>query len=175
MPEKIIAEMLQQAHAFIRDNRQRFNSIAVAKTNADEYLLSVELFCVPFSQCLCAENGVIFEALKKGQRITHIMCLEWENDLEPNLVIPCGSCLERLLLFGDGVNIAVLSEADTIDFFPINDIFPANWFSLATQSDSSGSISLTETSLDEETSEETEEEAEQENNPIETEEYSETT
>ena len=169
MPEKIITDMLQQAHAFIRDNRQRFNNIAVAKTNADEYLLSVELFCVPFSQCLCAENGVIFEALKKGQRITYIMCLEWENDLEPNLVIPCGSCLERLLLFGDGVNIAVLSEADTIDFFPINDIFPANWFSLATQSDSSGSISLTESPnpphKDEEASKET-----QENSSIETEE-----
>lgn len=136
MPKTIIQTMREQANIFIRDHRDQFDNLVIARTDADEYLLSIELFCVPLSQCLCAENGVMFETVKKGQRITHLMHVEWEDDRPPSLTIPCGACLERLLLFGDGVQIALETDDDQIDFFEIRDLFPANWFSLALQSES---------------------------------------
>lgn len=136
MSKTMIQTMREHADAFIRDHRNQFDNLVVARTDADEYLLSIELFCVPFSQCLCAENGVMFETLKKGQRITHIMHVEWEDDLPVSINIPCGACLERLLLFGDRVQVALLTDDDQVEFFEIRDLFPANWFSLALQNES---------------------------------------
>ena len=128
--------LYETALAFMEEHKEDFEGVAVAYTNENEVLTSVELFCVPFSACLCAEVGTIFEAIKKKQRITHILCLQWDNEEETSeIAAPCGSCLDRLLKYGDGVKIALDIGNNEIDFFEIADLLPANWYSMAKEND----------------------------------------
>ena len=131
MAEQIMESMKQIAQTFITEHYPDFDGVAVARLDNGEYVTSTELFSVQFNNCLCAEVGVMFEATNRQQNITHILCLDkYDEESEPEISIPCGTCLERLLHWGDDVRIAADTEGGEADFFAIRDLFPANWLTL---------------------------------------------
>lgn len=132
MTGKIIDSMKNIAETFINENYPDFDSVAVARLGNGEYVTSTELFNVQFTNCLCPEVGTMFEATNRQQNITHVLCMDkYDEDSGIEISIPCGTCLERLLHWGDDVQIAVATDDGGVDFFAIHELFPANWLTLA--------------------------------------------
>lgn len=131
MTGTIIDSMKHIAETFIAEHYPDFDSVAVARLDNGEYVTSTELFNVQFNNCLCPEVGTMFEATNRQQSITHLLCMDkYDEESEAEISIPCGTCLERLLHWGDGVEIAVATDDGGADFFTIKDLFPANWLTL---------------------------------------------
>ncbi len=62
---------------------------------------------------LCHETGAILEALKLGKRITASVCVFRETETKQILILtPCGICQERLMPFGDNLEVAVPKKSD---------------------------------------------------------------
>lgn len=132
MKSEIIFTMNDIAESYIAERYPEIDNVAVARLANGEHVSSTELFNVQFNNCLCPEVGVMFEASNRQQAITHVLCMDkYDAESDSEITIPCGTCLERLLHWGDDVQIAVATDDGEIDFFAIKELFPANWLTLA--------------------------------------------
>lgn len=101
---------------------------AVVRTENDSYFSSVSIETANAAASLCIETGAICEAHKYNERVTHCLCvIRNDENSEFKVLTPCGICQERLLFWGDDVQVAVTTEDNELLFVPLNELQPYHW------------------------------------------------
>lgn len=105
-----------------------WGGVAVVRTSADHYYLSVALENANLSTSLCIEVGAMCEAYKFGEKITHCLCVVRDDETAPFKVLsPCGICQERLRYWGDDVRVGVTVPDGELLFVPLSQMQPYHW------------------------------------------------
>ena len=65
------------------------------------------------SASLCHETGAICDAYKENKRITASVCISRDDEGIVHILTPCGVCQERLMFWGDTVEVAVPKGNDS--------------------------------------------------------------
>lgn len=77
---------------------------------------------------LCMEVGACLEAHKFNQTVTHSLCMYRENETSPFVILsPCGICQERLLHWGESVQVAISNEHNELIFIDLGSLMPHHW------------------------------------------------
>ena len=101
---------------------------AVVRTENDSYFSSVSIETANAAASLCIETGAICEAHKYNERVTHCICvIRNDEESEFKVLTPCGICQERLIFWGDDVQVAVTTEDNELLFVPLNELQPYHW------------------------------------------------
>ncbi len=91
---------------------QSWAGVAAMYTDQGTILLSTAPQCVNESVSLCHETGAICEAHKLNEKVTASVCISRDDLGRIVILTPCGVCQERLLYWGDAVEVAVPVEED---------------------------------------------------------------
>ena len=101
---------------------------AIMYTEDNCFLISVALENANASAGLCMETGAMCEAQKYNKKITHSLCVVRDDEKSSFKVLtPCGICQERLLYWGDMVQVGVTTKEGIIKFMPLKKINPYSW------------------------------------------------
>jgi len=65
------------------------------------------------SVSLCHETGAICEAYKLGAQITASVCVSRDEEGQFHILTPCGVCQERLMTWGNEVEVAIPKDSDS--------------------------------------------------------------
>ena len=79
---------------------------------------------------LCAEVGPICEANTLGKRIVASVCVARDTPTSPIVILsPCGVCQERLMYWGQDIEVAVPEPNDPTRWLPVRlaDVQPYYW------------------------------------------------
>lgn len=77
---------------------------------------------------LCMEVGAILEANKLNVAITHSLCIFRENENSNYVILsPCGICQERLIHWGNNVQVAITNTQNKLVFKPLKVLMPHHW------------------------------------------------
>lgn len=77
---------------------------------------------------LCMEVGACLEAHKLNQTVTHSLCMYRENETSIFVILsPCGICQERLLHWGESVQVAISNEHNELIFKDLGSLMPHHW------------------------------------------------
>lgn len=100
----------------------------VVHTANGNYYTSVAIDTANASATLCIETGAILEAHKYNEKVTHCMCLVRDDEnAEFKVLSPCGICQERLRYWGEDVQVAVVTEDDSLLFVELKELQPYHW------------------------------------------------
>ncbi len=89
-----------------------FAGAAAMYTACGDILISTAPDAVNASVELCHETGAICEAFKVDKKITASVCVSRDHGVY-HILTPCGVCQERLMVWGDEVEVAVPMENDS--------------------------------------------------------------
>jgi len=115
---KLDFKLVEAAKDFIRE---RFPSdgwagAAAMYTEDSQILISTSPEVVNASVELCHEVGAICEAYKLSKKITATVCVSRDDKGLFQILTPCGVCQERLMVYGDEVEVAVPKDNDSTDW-----------------------------------------------------------
>jgi cytidine deaminase len=81
------------------------------------------------SVSLCHETGAICEAYKLGLQITASVCVSRDERGQFHILTPCGVCQERLMTWGDEVEVAVPKDSDSTiwEMRRLSEVQPFYW------------------------------------------------
>ncbi len=65
------------------------------------------------SVSLCHEVGAICEAYRENAKITATVCVSRDDQKNYHILTPCGVCQERLMTWGEQVEVAVPNARDS--------------------------------------------------------------
>lgn len=100
----------------------------VVHTANGNYYTSVAIDTANASAALCIETGAMLEAHKYNEKITHCMCLVRDDENSKFKVLsPCGICQERLRYWGEDVQVAVVTNDDSLLFVELRELQPYHW------------------------------------------------
>ncbi|WP_190821380.1 cytidine deaminase [Saccharopolyspora pogona] len=81
---------------------------AAVRLDDGQILTSISLDNLNAAVTLCAETGALCQAYTLGKRVTASVCIsKWPGSDGYPVLAPCGTCQERLALWGPGVQVAV--------------------------------------------------------------------
>ena len=122
-------KMLEVAKELIEKRYpEGWGGAAVVHTEKDSYFSSVSIETANAAASLCIETGAICEAHKYNERVTHCLCvIRDDEESEFKVLTPCGICQERLLFWGDNVQVAVTTENKELLFVPLKELQPYHW------------------------------------------------
>lgn len=122
-------EMYRQAVALIEKRYPvGWGGAGVVHTENGHYFTSVSIDTANASAVLCIETGAMLEAHKYNERVTHCMCLVRDDENAPYKVLsPCGICQERLRFWGEGVQVAVTTDDNSLQFVTLGELQPYHW------------------------------------------------
>lgn len=105
-----------------------WGGVGVAYTDKGKFLISVAPDVFNASVELCVETGVILEAFKLNEKITHMLGIVRDNENEEVKVLtPCGVCQERLSYFGRNLKCAVTNLENKLIFKTLEELMPYYW------------------------------------------------
>lgn len=76
-------------------------------TEDGEILISTAPDVVNASVELCHETGAFCEAYKRNKKVIASVCVSRDDKGLFHILTPCGVCQERLMVYGDEVEVAV--------------------------------------------------------------------
>lgn len=77
---------------------------------------------------VCMELGSFLEAHKRGQAVTHSLCIFRHDEMSDfNVLSPCGICQERLRYWGPEVLVGVTNPKNALTFKPLSELQPYHW------------------------------------------------
>jgi cytidine deaminase len=77
---------------------------------------------------LCMEVGALLEANKLQKRVTHSLCIYRENEKTEFVILsPCGICQERLIYWGNEVQVAITNPKNELQFLSLMQLMPHHW------------------------------------------------
>lgn len=97
---------------------------AVALDNGD-ILTGIALDNLNAAATLCAETGPICQAYTLGRAVTATACVSTDTT-PPTVLAPCGTCQERLAIWGPDVQVAV-ATADGWTGRTLREVNPYYW------------------------------------------------
>ena len=86
---------------------------AAMYTEDGQVLVSTAPETLNDSVALCHETGAICEAHKLDKRVTASVCVSRDDQGRFHILTPCGVCQERLMVWGDDVEVAVPKPEDS--------------------------------------------------------------
>ncbi len=105
-----------------------WGGVGVAYTNKGSILTSLALEVFNASTELCIETGVILEAYKLDEKITHILTIVRDDEKSDfKILTSCGICQERLNYFGKDLKCAISTPTNEIIFKTLEELQPYHW------------------------------------------------
>ena len=127
--DDIQRRMLEVAKEFLAKRYPTgWGGVAVLYTDDGAFLTSVAIEVENAGATLCIETGAICEAHKLRKRVLKSLCLVRESEQHDFMILtPCGICQERLLHWGDSVEVAVSVGGDQPLFKKLAEINLFHW------------------------------------------------
>ena len=123
--------LVDAAVAFVNSRfpGQPWAGCAAMYTEDGRVLVSTAPDVVNESVALCHETGGICEAHKIDQRVTASVCVSRDDRGAIHILTPCGVCQERLMVWGDEVEVAVPKDGDSTAWEArrLKDVQPYYW------------------------------------------------
>jgi cytidine deaminase len=112
---KLDKALVSSAISFVdsRFSEKKWVGAAAMYTDDGEILISTAPETVNESVSLCHETGAICEAYKLGKRITASVRVSYDDAGKIHILTPCGVCQERLMYWGEDVEVAVPQTDDS--------------------------------------------------------------
>lgn len=77
---------------------------------------------------LCIETGAILEAHKYQDIITHAVCVVRDDEKSDfKILTPCGTCQERLLYWGNNIQVGITNKDNNIKYKTLAELQPNHW------------------------------------------------
>jgi len=129
---KIDQVLVNAAIDFIgsRFSERKWAGAAAMYTEDGQILISTAPENVNDSVSLCHETGAICEAYKLGKRIVASVCVSFDDAGKAHILTPCGVCQERLMYWGEDVEVAVPNSSDSTRWLSktLKDVQPFYWY-----------------------------------------------
>jgi cytidine deaminase len=115
---KLDSKLVEATKTFIQSRfpGEGWAGAAGMYTEDGEVLISTAPDVVNASVELCHEVGAICEAYKLSKKITASVCVSRDDKGLFQILTPCGVCQERLMVYGDEVEVAVPAENDSTEW-----------------------------------------------------------
>jgi cytidine deaminase len=115
---KLDSKLVEATITFIKSRfpEGTWAGAAAMYTEDGEILISTAPDAVNASVELCHETGAICEAFKLSKKITASVCVSRDDKGLFQILTPCGVCQERLMVYGDEVEVAVPNGNDSTDW-----------------------------------------------------------
>ena len=115
---KLDSRLVEAAKTFIQSRfpNEGWAGAAGMYTEDGDILISTAPEVVNASVELCHEVGAICEAYKLSKIITASVCVSRDDKGLFQILTPCGVCQERLMVYGDEVEVAVPAENNSTDW-----------------------------------------------------------
>ena len=112
---KLDSKLIEEVKVFIESRfpGEQWAGAAGMYTADGDILISTAPEAVNASVELCHEVGAICEAYKLSKKITASTCVSRDDKGLFHILTPCGVCQERLMVWGDNVEVAVPKDEDS--------------------------------------------------------------
>ncbi len=128
---KLDSKLVAAAIAFIQSRfpDKPWAGAAAMYTEDGQLLVSTSPEMMSASVELCHETGAICEAYKLNKKVTATVCVSRDEKGLFQILTPCGVCQERLYVWGDEVEAAVPTDADSTQWQTktLNELQPYYW------------------------------------------------
>ncbi len=99
-------------------------------TDDGQILISTAPDTINASVSLCHETGAICEAFKLGKKIVASVCVSFDDQGKAHILTPCGVCQERLMFWGEDMEVAVPQPNDSTKWQvkALKEVQPYYWY-----------------------------------------------
>jgi cytidine deaminase len=129
---KLDQALVNSAINFIacRFSDKKWVGAAAMYTDDGQILISTAPETINESVSLCHETGAICEAYKLGKRVTASVCVSYDDAGKIHILTPCGVCQERLMYWGEDVEVAVPQTDDSTRWLSktLKEVQPFYWY-----------------------------------------------